>query len=305
MSLTSYITWILYKIIIVLIVCYRGIESQYINLDHLQRVYNYSDIIAKEVIEFGVTSATNDKSIKFSKALDRGPYFDTSATRNVTSLVGKTAHLNCRIKNLGNKTVSWIRHRDLHLLTVGESTYTSDQRFSSMYNKLTEDWSLQIKFPQIRDSGVYECQVSTSPPVGYTMVFSVVEPVTSIPGGPELYIDTGSTVNLTCVVKHLPDPPTTVHWTHNNEEINYDSPRGGVSVITEKGDITTSYLLIQRATVSDSGRYSCLPSNANSKSVNVHILNGEHPAAVQRAGFFNLHSCNIFIVYICCLLNLI
>ncbi|XP_023177617.1 protein CEPU-1 isoform X1 [Drosophila hydei] len=220
------------------------------------------------------------------KYIDRGPYFDTTATKNVTSLVGKTGHLNCRIKNLGNKTVSWIRHRDLHLLTVSESTYTSDQRFTAIYNKQTGDWSLQIKYPQIRDSGVYECQISTTPPVGYTMIFSVVEPITTIPGGPELYIDLGSTVNLTCIVKHLPDPPLMVHWTHNNQEINYDSPRGGVSVITEKGDITTSYLLIQRAQISDSGKYSCLPSNANSKSVYVHILNGDHPAAVQRGNMF-------------------
>uniref|UniRef100_A0A1B0GAM1 Ig-like domain-containing protein n=1 Tax=Glossina morsitans morsitans TaxID=37546 RepID=A0A1B0GAM1_GLOMM len=226
--------------------------------------------------------------LKNNKPLDRGPYFDTSATKNVTSLVGKTAHLNCRIKNLGNKTVSWIRHRDLHLLTVGESTYTSDQRFISIYNKITGDWSLKIKFPQIRDSGTYECQVSTTPPVGYTMIFSVVEPVTSIPGGPELFIDVGSTVNLTCVVKHLPDPPLSVHWTHNNQEINYDSPRGGVSVITEKGDITTSYLLIQRATTTDSGRYTCLPSNANPKSVNVHILHGEHSEAVQAGAQISL-----------------
>lgn len=43
------------------------------------------------------------------------------------------------------------------------------------------------------------------------------EPITSIPGGPELYIDLGSTVNLTCIVKHLPDPPLMVHWTHNNQ----------------------------------------------------------------------------------------
>ncbi|XP_033150587.1 hemicentin-1 [Drosophila busckii] len=241
----------------------------------------------------------NDGQIaKFSKPLDRGPYFDTSATKNVTSLVGKTGHLNCRIKNLGNKTVSWIRHRDLHLLTVSESTYTSDQRFTSIYNKQTGDWSLQIKFPQIRDSGVYECQVSTSPPVGYTMIFSVVEPITNIPGGPELYIDLGSTVNLTCIVKHLPDPPLMVHWTHNNQEINYDSPRGGVSVITEKGDITTSYLLIQRAKISDSGRYSCIPSNANAKSVNVHILNGDHPAAVQRATTFSGLSLDVIVFVI-------
>lgn len=41
------------------------------------------------------------------------------------------------------------------------------------------------------------------------------------------------------------------------KEINYDSPRGGVSVITEKSDITTSYLLIQRAKPADSGKYVC------------------------------------------------
>nr|ACY00708.1 MIP06342p [Drosophila melanogaster] len=195
----------------------------------------------------------SENIVPMKRVLDRGPYFDTSATKNVTSLVGITGHLNCRIKNLGNKTVSWIRHRDLHLLTVSESTYTSDQRFTSIYNKQTGDWSLQIKFPQLRDSGIYECQVSTTPPVGYTMVFSVVEPITSILGGPEIYIDLGSTVNLTCVIKHLPDPPISVQWNHNNQEINYDSPRGGVSVITEKGDITTSYLLIQRASIADQG----------------------------------------------------
>lgn len=56
--------------------------------------------------------------------------------------------------------------------------------------------------------------------------------------------------------------------------ISYDSQRGGVSVITEKGDITTSYLLIQNADLADSGRYSCSPSNADVASVRVHVLNG-------------------------------
>lgn len=37
--------------------------------------------------------------------LDRGPYFDTSASKNVTALVGTTTYLNCRVRNLGNKTV--------------------------------------------------------------------------------------------------------------------------------------------------------------------------------------------------------
>lgn len=34
------------------------------------------------------------------------PYFDTSVPNNVTALVGKSAYLSCRVRNLGNKTVS-------------------------------------------------------------------------------------------------------------------------------------------------------------------------------------------------------
>lgn len=48
---------------------------------------------------------SNDKEV-INNALNRGPYFETSASKNVTALVGKTAYLNCRIRNLGNKTVS-------------------------------------------------------------------------------------------------------------------------------------------------------------------------------------------------------
>jgi len=75
---------------------------------------------------------------------------------------------------------------------------------------------------------------------------------------------------------------------HNNLEINYDSPRGGVSVITEKGDVTVSYLLIQRAKPADSGRYSCSPSNAIAQEITVHVLNGELPAAMQHGGQLKL-----------------
>lgn len=48
----------------------------------------------------------NSNVVVVSNPLDRGPYFDISATKNVTALVGNTAYLNCRVRNLGNKTVS-------------------------------------------------------------------------------------------------------------------------------------------------------------------------------------------------------
>ncbi|XP_026463170.1 uncharacterized protein LOC113365840 isoform X2 [Ctenocephalides felis] len=217
-----------------------------------------------------------------------GPYFDKVASKNVTALLGKTAYLNCRVKNLGNKTmllqVSWVRHRDIHLLTVGRYTYTSDQRFRAIHHPHSEDWTLQIKYPQHRDSGIYECQISTTPHMSHFIHLNVVEPTTNIIGEPDLYIDRGSTINLTCVVLFSPEPPAYIFWNHNDAIISYDSPRGGVSVITEKGETTTSFLLIQQARPADSGQYQCNPSNAQSRSVTVHVLNGEYPAAMQRGG---------------------
>lgn len=39
---------------------------------------------------------------------------------------------------------------------------------------MTEDWTLQVRYAQRRDSGIYECQVGTTPPIGQSMVLSVV-----------------------------------------------------------------------------------------------------------------------------------
>uniref|UniRef100_A0A6B2EF01 Putative neural cell adhesion molecule l1 n=1 Tax=Phlebotomus kandelakii TaxID=1109342 RepID=A0A6B2EF01_9DIPT len=207
-----------------------------------------------------------------------GPYVDKAASKNITALLGKTAYLNCRVKNLGNKTmllqVSWIRHRDIHLLTVGRYTYTSDQRFRAIHHPHSEDWILQIKYPQHRDSGIYECQVSSTPHISHYIHLNVIEPSTEIIGAPDLYIESGSTINISCLVLNSPETPAYIFWNHNNAIISYDSPRGGVSVITEKGETTTSFLLIKNARPSDSGQYQCNPSNAKSKSVTVHVLNG-------------------------------
>lgn len=57
------------------------------------------------------------------------------------------------MRNLGNKTVSWIRRRDIHILTVGSYTYTSDQRFQATHHKENDEWTLQIKWAQKRDGG--------------------------------------------------------------------------------------------------------------------------------------------------------
>lgn len=70
--------------------------------------------------------------------------------------------------------VSWVRHRDIHLLTVGRYTYTSDQRFEASHLPHTEEWILKIRYAQQKDSGVYECQISTTPPMGHPVYLNVV-----------------------------------------------------------------------------------------------------------------------------------
>lgn len=229
------------------------------------------------------------------------PYFDPLTPRNVTALVGKSAYLSCRVRNLGNKTVSWVRHRDIHILTVGGYTYTSDQRFMALHHRDNDEWTLQIKWAQKRDAGMYECQISTQPVRSFFVNLNVVVPTAAILGGPDLHVDKGSTINLTCTIKYSPEPPAYIFWYHHDEVISYDSSRGGVSVITEKGEVTTSYLLIQHAELSDSGKYSCSPSNADVASVRVHVLNGERPAAMQTgsAGLSN-SSVNILTLMLLC-----
>ncbi|KAK6631539.1 hypothetical protein RUM44_006066 [Polyplax serrata] len=76
--------------------------------------------------------------------------------------------------------VSWVRHRDIHLLTVGRYTYTSDQRFRAIHHVHSEEWTLQIKYPQHRDSGIYECQISTTPHLSHFIHFTVVEEMRKI-----------------------------------------------------------------------------------------------------------------------------
>ena len=126
-----------------------------------------------------------------------------------------------------------------------------------------------------------------------------------------MHVDQGSTINLTCVSKFNPTTPSDVTWYLNGkvslspleidvyvnfdlgsgseiglvhepslslfsylQKIDYDSPRGGVSVVIEKAKWTTSHLLIQRATSKDSGIYKCAPLNAVTASINLHVLRG-------------------------------
>lgn len=240
------------------------------------------------------------------------PEFET-ATSSISALVGQPVYLPCRVRNLGDRVVSWIRTRDLHILTSGTLTYTSDSRFEVLHTPGSEMWTLRIMSAQPRDQGKYECQVNTDPKINYAVQLTVKEtdmrdspweesplsaprdgPVSStatasIMGPPEQYVRQGSTVTFTCVVSSSPyslgsRPPRIIDWFHSGRPVTIQSERGGISVDTERTEVqTTSKLTVAAVTYLDSGNYTCRPTEAKHAAVTLIVLE-EHSEAMQGDG---------------------
>ncbi|KAF0302479.1 hypothetical protein FJT64_025434 [Amphibalanus amphitrite] len=171
------------------------------------------------------------------------PRLEYGGTANVTASVGQTARLLCRIYHLGERAVSWIRKRDLHILTTDIFTYTSDARFQVAHQEGSSNWTLLVNYAQTRDSGIYECQVNTEPKRSLAFNLHVVVELTWLLDG---------------------RPLSEERW------------------VTESSDeYVTSRLVIRSARDSDSGTYTCAPTRAAHADVQVHVISGEHPAAMQ------------------------
>ncbi|XP_060648333.1 hemicentin-2 [Drosophila nasuta] len=212
------------------------------------------------------------------------PYLDGYATSNVTTQIGTHAYLPCRVKQLGNKSVSWIRLRDGHILTVDRAVFIADQRFLAL-KQPDKYWTLQIKYVQARDAGTYECQVSTEPKVSARVQLQVVVPRTEILGEPDRYVKAGSNVVLRCIVRGALEPPTFIMWYHGAEQLAADSRRHRTQLdpnlpeASGEGQSTIGSLIIESAKKRDTGNYTCSPSNSPSATVTLNIINGESSAS--------------------------
>ncbi|KRJ97114.1 uncharacterized protein Dyak_GE15237, isoform C [Drosophila yakuba] len=134
------------------------------------------------------------------------PIFDFGMPRNITGRTGHTeAIIKCRVDSLHDKSVSWIRKRDLHILTVGTATYTSDKRFQVTESKDSREWTLHVKSPLAKDSGIYECQVNTEPKMSMAFQLNIIEispdAKAVISGPPDLHFKAGSAIILNCLVQ--------------------------------------------------------------------------------------------------------
>ncbi|XP_043203691.1 protein amalgam-like [Amphibalanus amphitrite] len=206
------------------------------------------------------------------------PVFMNNSVRHVVASVGRPAHLHCNIQHLGDKVVSWVRKRDLHILTVGMFPYTTDTRFKALHSDGTQEWTLKVLGATIADSGVYECQVSTQPKMSLSFTLQVVVARARIVGNREQHVKSGSDVNLTCQLSH---DSSAIYWYHRDKVVTSNYYQPGTQRIRIETAPTYSRLHITGVVDSDSGVYTCSPVGIDPVSAVLHVINGEHPAAMQ------------------------
>ncbi|XP_071535768.1 uncharacterized protein [Panulirus ornatus] len=221
---------------------------------------------------------------------------------------GQTARLPCVVFHLNDRAVTWLRRRDLHILTTGHHTYSADDRFQVVHRPGSDEWTLVVSYAQLRDSGIYECQVNTDPKLSRPVTLNVYDssqPISvtkskvfvanntastkdghlrvEIKGPRELYIEEGSSLTLSCLVTSSYGPSTLIYWYHDTRLIDYSSARGGIKlqIDHEKGE-TTARLVVESVGPEDSGMYSCVPPGSHPASVRVHVHQGKQEAAIQQ-----------------------
>jgi len=82
--------------------------KQYSQQQHSGEVDFDNDVI-------GSGGSLNEGDDVSKNPLDRGPYFEVTASKNITAIAGHSAYLNCRVRNLSNRTVrSFCCERGVH-----------------------------------------------------------------------------------------------------------------------------------------------------------------------------------------------
>jgi len=232
------------------------------------------------------------------------PRFENTSQNNslVVATIGNTVTLPCRVFMKQGATVSWSVQREstMDLLTVGNTTFTGDQRISVHLLNPT-NWALVIKKVQPLDAGRYLCTLETFPKQSLVFLLQVNGPVLEILNSSVGFVySVGSYLSIECMYRNrsmAPAPPTTPHplfpvqqqwslptstlaWTHNNRTFSLRNRKRVRAIWT--GSSVVSTLSIKSAIQEDSGNYSCLlPSSPHTATATLQILKAEHSSELK------------------------
>lgn len=196
---------------------------------------------------------------------------------NITILQGETAMLACKIYNLGNKSVSWLRHSLPlpQLMALNNQSNSLDTRVKAM---AAEEWSefvLMIRDVGVRDSGQYECQVSgpNHTSISQMIQLTVIAPVTSIDGGPDLYVGLHSRLSLVCRIDSGGLQPRHLIWRKGHKMLSFLGGEGSsFSLEKDQEGRFVSRITVERIDRDSGDTYGCQPSPGPAAEVKVHVI---------------------------------
>jgi len=222
---------------------------------------------------------------------------------------GDNTTLDCKVYLKQEKTISWLRHTGVSsvgfgvpdLLTVGNTTYTGDERIRSSFS-YPNNWRLQIADVQKKDSGLYICQISTHPPKGLSTILRVQDAIIEMLGEeadsslsasenlpPDKFYNPGSHISLKCIIRRYliknatVQDITNVSWKKDGLLIDLQTQERISMGVEVSGDLVTSTLLVNHAVLEDAGPYSCTLPVFNNKDfprarATVHVIYGDRLA---------------------------
>ncbi|XP_063619402.1 protein amalgam-like [Cydia splendana] len=185
------------------------------------------------------------------------------AGSNVTVVVGRDTTLTCRVEDLNDYKVAWLRVDTQTILTIGPHVITKNHRVGVARGS-AQAWALTLRDVRPADGGAYMCQVNTEPMITQTHQLQVVVPPDIVDSGSsgEVMVREGENVSIHCAASGV--PPPTIMWRREDAGVM----RIGDQSVSKWSGVWLNLTAVERVM---SGALLCIASNGVPPSVSKRI----------------------------------
>ena len=159
----------------------------------------------------------------------------------------------------------------MQILSNSMDTYVMNRRYRAGYDKSSDTWELRIVRTQTSDGGSFECQLSSVPVISYLVQLHVVDVQVDILGDEELFVQTDSSLTLSCMIRNHPGGVLGVVWSHDGLVL-LPSDHLAIPVPEYSYPVMTSTVVLRRVLLHHAGQYTCQYRGGVLDNIVLHVL---------------------------------